>query len=158
MKQWAEAVADRCPGGLSWQHCAITILDDMKNARLAAGFALKAQKGDPRLRQLEIVDVYLADFTEEIANLREKSKPMTAAAHVLTASQYGSFLREMCLLEIELKRMKSANAEIMGASPEKTECSLESVLDRLSDIHKELRIWRESLAGQQAPGERLERH
>ena len=157
MKQWAEAVADRCPGGLSWQHSAITILDDMKNARLVAGFALKAPKGEQRYRQLELLDVYLADFAEEVASIRERSKPQTAPAHVLTKDQFGSFLREMCLLEMELDRMKTANAALMEEKPAEPDRSLTSVLDTLSDIYKEIQTWRETLAGQQAPGISLER-
>ena len=152
MKQWAEAVADRCPGGLSWQHCAITILDDMKNARLTAGFALKAPKGEQRLRQLETLEVYLADFAEEVANIREKSKPRTAAAHVLTADQYGSFLREMCLIGIELERMKSASAKIISDK------SAAPVLNSPSETHDDVSTWRDMLAGQQAPENGLERH
>lgn len=157
MKQWAEAVADRCPGGLSWQHSAIAILDDMKNARLVAGFALKAPKGEQRFRQLEVLDVYLADFAEEIASIRERSKPLTAPAHVLTQEQFGSFLREMCLLEMELTRMKEASAALMEEKPAEADHSLTSVLDSLQTIYKEIRAWRETLAGQQAPGEGLER-
>lgn len=157
MKQWAEAVADRCPGGLSWQHSAVTILDDIRNARLVAGFALKAPKGEPRFRQLEQLDVYLADFAEEVTNLREKSKPLTAPAHVLTREQFGSFLKDMCLLEMELERMKAANAALMETPPVEPDRSLTSVLDSLESIYKEIRTWRETLAGQQAPGESLGR-
>ena len=157
MKQWAEAVADRCPGGLSWQHSAVTILDDIRNARLVAGFALKAPKGELRFRQLEQLDVYLADFAEEVTNLREKSKPLTAPAHVLTQEQFGSFLKDICLLEMELDRMKTANAALMETPPAETDRSLTSVLDSLQSIHQEIRTWRETLAGQQAPGEGLDR-
>ena len=68
-----------------------------------------------------------------------------------------SFLREMCLLEMELGRMKSANADLMEEKPAAADRSLTSVLDSLSVIYKEIRTWRETLAGQQAPGTSLER-
>jgi len=63
----------------------------------------------------------------------------------------------MCLLEMELERMKTANAALMEEKPAEPDRSLTSVLDALSDIYKEIQTWRETLAGQQAPGISLER-
>jgi len=106
---WASSLVDRCPKSLSYQIEGKAIMDDLNNALLVTKFALKAPKGEERLRHIEMLDVYLADLDTHITELRERSKPANAQARVLTRDQYASYMRDYAIIQMEIDSWRKSN-------------------------------------------------
>lgn len=112
-------MVDRIPGALSATCIGQQIMLDIMDALFQFTQALFSPKGKARLYYVDLTQKRLEDLSSNVAAMRARSKRYekiveeneTKPAIILTAKQYGEFLKKMKPIYEETEAMRLSNEE-----------------------------------------------